>query len=101
MNKEFDDWAEKSKKILKDNGYLNNNLTLLKIILYVFVGIIFAIILLYGLLTDGFKDEITFKLEPEIKSITENDFDFNPKTINQYDHKINLYINQTLYNCTG
>lgn len=94
--KEMDLFAERSIPILKENGYLKENLwqSRIKIIVTLLVGILIGGILLYGILTDGFKSEINLDVQPNVT--VHNDPTYAPFNSNEYN--FTMYPNFTIIN---
>lgn len=92
MNKktDLDNWARKSIPLLKKYGYLeeqiiegSKNNWLLPVTLFI-IGMMFGGILIYAINHDAFKSEFNQEIDPNISVNTQNQYEFNPVTENEY-----------------
>jgi len=92
---ELDGWAQKALPILKENGYLNQKVSigrnnwLMPLIMFV-VGVMFCGVLLYAIDEGAFKSTFNQEIEPNVN--INNSYSFDPKTENEYEFSANHTI---------
>lgn len=86
---QWDIFAKESIPLLHKLGYIKKNQLLgknwiLPVTLFV-IGIMFGGIFIYAISNDSFKSEFNQEIEPNISVEVENQYDFTPKTENEYE----------------